>query len=219
MSARLVSIEMRRLERQLRLIAIMDAAERCGLVPISSHDLHAVAYLTDVLAPVWDLPVLDGHVLKRKGSPFFPPMQRDLDSLVGMGVVQVDQFRYQHGDDEWRLDADYSLYRPFADRILAALKEHESHRTSYTFTQEVVYAASGFGEDELRQLRNADAAYSDPLVDIGGLVTIADDGGKLNETAKVALRFQQLSESRRRFSSAEAIHLYVRHLYSRMNVA
>src|SRR5437016_336881 len=75
--------------RRVRVIALIDAAENAGLNPIPILRLHALAYLSNVLAPVWNMPALDGKVLKRRGGPFYPALQRDLDFLVGAGVVVI----------------------------------------------------------------------------------------------------------------------------------
>src|SRR2546422_4375809 len=71
----------RSLRRHARLIALLHAAEGAGLVPLRITRLHSFAYLSNVLAPVWDMAALDGKILKRRGGPFYPNMQRDLDRL------------------------------------------------------------------------------------------------------------------------------------------
>jgi hypothetical protein len=218
---RLLSADMLQIERQLRLIAILDSAERIGLMPLDLRSLHTLAYLTDALAPVWHLPVLDGQVLKRRDYPFFPALQRDIDRLVGCGVMKIDTFSYE-GDDAgngWWLDASYALNRAFADPILKEVCRYDGTERAYLFVREVVYAASGLGEEGIDQLSSADAAYSSPLVDFGGLVEVQNEHGQVNATAKIAMRFKQLTREKATLSDAEIIHLYVRHLYLRMNVA
>ena len=59
------------LRRQVRLLVLLRAAEAAGLAPLRILRLHAFAYLSNVLAPVWDLRALDGKVLKRRGGPFY----------------------------------------------------------------------------------------------------------------------------------------------------
>ncbi len=66
------------LRRRVRLVVLLDAAEAAGLVPIKILRFHAFAYLSNVLAPVWDLSVFDGKGFKRRGGPFYPALQRDL---------------------------------------------------------------------------------------------------------------------------------------------
>jgi hypothetical protein len=219
MSRRLLSAEMAQTERQLRLLAILDACERIGLVPVEMQTLHVLAYLSDALAPVWHLPILDGQVLKRRNYPFFPSTQHDLDRLVGCGAVEVSDVQHTYSrSDGWRLDAAYALNRQLADPIIEELSRHEGPDRAHSFVREVVYAASGLGFEGIGHISATDAAYSNPLVDFGGLVDIESEDGP-NPTAGVAMRFQRLTRDRATLSDAETVHLYVRHLYSRMNVA
>lgn len=210
---------MQQIEKQLRLIAILDASEEVGLCPVDAQALHTLAYLADALAPVWHLPILDGQVLKRSTYPFFPALQHDLDLLVGLGVVQVESFGYEEDDGHgWRLSATYTLNRAFADRIIREVLTHDLAERSHSFVREVVYAASGLGIEGIEQVGLADAAYSNPVVDVGDVVEIESERG-VNASARTALRFKALTRERTSLSDAETVHLYVRHLYSRMNVA
>jgi len=179
-----------------------------------------IAYFADVLAPVWNLPVLDSVVLKQLRRPFFPRLQTDLDYLVGSGIVLATRVGYvQAGDDDVRIDADYELNRSFAEPILVEIRNHAQQAERLDFVREVVYAVSAFGVDGIPDLGTADAAYSDPLVDFGGLIDITEDADESNPSARAALRFRQLDISASNLSDAEVVHLYVRHLYSRMQVA
>src|SRR5260370_41554412 len=121
MTRQLLPVELQRTERKLRLVAILDSCRLVGLSPTSVTILHTIAYLTDALAPVWHLPILDGQILKRRQHLFFPSLQRDLDLLVGHGVVQVSRVRYVSSEEEsgWRLDAYYALESEFSTRVLS----------------------------------------------------------------------------------------------------
>jgi hypothetical protein len=218
MTRQLLPVELQRTERQLRLIAILDSCRSVGLSPTSVTTLHTIAYLADALAPVWHLPILDGQMLKRRRHLFFPSLQRDLDLLVGQGVVHVSRVRYVPSEEGhgWRLDAHYALESEFSERILSVARSYELQARKLKFIREVVYAASGLGTDGIDDLGRIDAAYSDPLVDIGGVVNIDSEAGRANATAQVALRFAKLTQDSRDFTAPELVHLYVRHLYARM---
>lgn len=221
MTRRLLPVELQHTERKLRLVSILDACRFVGLSPTSIAAVHTIAYLADALAPVWDLPILDGQILKRRRHPFFPSLQRDLDLLVGQGVVQAARVRYLQNEKGhgWRLDAHYTLETEFSERILSATRRYEFQTKKLKFIREVVYAASGLGPDGIDNLGEIDAAYSDPLVDVGGVVDIDTESGRANASAQVALRFGELTPDSRVLTDSELVHLYVRHLYARMRVA
>lgn len=218
MSRRLLPVELQRTERQLRLIGILDACRSAGLSPTSIATVHTIAYLADALAPVWDLPILNGQILKLRRHPFFPNLQRDLDLLVGQGVVQVSRVTYLQNEQGggWQLDAHYSLDSEFSERILSAARSFELQDKKLRFIREVVYAASGLGLHGIENLGDMDAAYSDPLVGVGDLVDLDTEFGLKNATARVALRFADLTPDSRNLTDSELVHLYVRHLYARM---
>lgn len=205
--------------RQLRLMALLDGAEQVGMTPLPLGPLHVIAYFTDALAPVWHLPIIDGQILKRI-RPYYPSLQSDLDSLVGRGVVTVVDVSFAPDGRHWRLDAKYSLNREFADRILAVAERFSLRAEELKFVREVVFATSGLGFDGLGGVGRVDAAYSDPLVDVGGVIDLARDPGEGdNLTAQVALRFGQLLGDESGATTAEMLNLYVRRLYSRLRVA
>ena len=107
------------LRRRVRLMMLLDGAERAGLTPISVRRLHLYAYLSNVLAPVWNTRAFDGSVLKISSGPFYPGMQRDLDRMVGMGLVVISNLGHvQDENDHWRLDGDFSLNRKLASAAL-----------------------------------------------------------------------------------------------------
>lgn len=156
-----------------------------------------------------------------QATSFFPNLQRDLDLMVGQGVVHVARVKYLPNEDNggWQLDAYYSLESEFSERILSVARSFELQAKKLKFVREVVYAASALGLDGIDNIGEIDAAYSNPLVDVGGMVDLATESGRKNATARVALRFGELTPDSRELTDSELVHLYVRHLYARMQVA
>lgn len=205
------------LRRRVRLMVLLDAAESAGLVPLKIIRLHAFAYLSNVLAPVWDMPALDGRVLKRRGGPFYPAMQRDLDRLVGMGVVVITGLGHARDDDgRWRLEGYYRLNRVFAESVLAILSTLDEERQVLTFVQELAYALAAMSDDDLDLAVGQDATYSDPLVTVGNVVDF-DEWRKNNYSANAARYFDRLIPGDSHASPGEKLHLYVRHLHRRIH--
>src|SRR5260221_11854995 len=107
------------LRRRIRIITLLAAAEQAGLAPMPISKFHTFAYLSNVLSPVWEMLPLDGKVLKRGLGPFYPILQRDLDRLVGIGIVLISHVAHVFGEDRhWRLEGSYQLNRTFSDRII-----------------------------------------------------------------------------------------------------
>ncbi len=204
------------LRRRVRLVVLLDAAEAAGLVPIRILRLHAFAYLSNVLAPVWDLSVLDGKVFKRRGGPFYPALQRDLDRLVGMGVVKITGLGYARDDDgRWRLEGTYRLNHEFAAPVLRQLNMYEEEVRLVSFVQELAYALSALGDDDLDLAFSEDATYSDSLVSFGNVVDF--DERRTNYSANAAQYFDHLIPGGGRATPGEKLHVYVRHIQRRIH--
>lgn len=204
------------LRRQVRLVMLLDAAEAAGLLPLGILRLHAFAYLSNVLAPVWNMPVLDGRILKRRGGPFYPDLQQDLDRLVGQGVAIISGLG--HVQDEakrWRLEGAYRLNRTFADPILEALSHFPDERRLGTFILELSYALSALSDEELDRAFSEDATYSDPMVTIDNVIDFADWRDR-NYSANAADKFELVIPGGNA-TPGEKLHLYVRHLQRRIN--
>lgn len=204
------------LRRRIRIILLLDAAENAGLTPLPILHLHTFAYMSNVLSPVWDMPVLEGKVLKRRGSPFYPVLQHDLDRLVGMGVVLAANITHVLDEDErWRLEGSYSLHHQFADRILQTIKAFDIELRNTDFIQELVYALSALSTDDLGRATTEDATYADPVVDFGNVVDFAEWEHE-NFSANAALNFEHLLPGETAATWGEMLHLYVHHLYRRL---
>jgi hypothetical protein len=205
------------LQRRIRLLVLLDAADSAGLSPISINQFHTFAYLSNVLSPVWNLPALDGKVLKRLGGPFYPALQNDLDRLVGMGVVIISRISHVLDDEKnWRLDGNFSLNRAFANPILNRIREFDDKHQLLLFLQELAYALSALGDSDLDDATKEDATYADPVIDVGNVVDFAE-WQKINFTANAALYFDQLFPISTRATKGELLHLYVHHLYGRLH--
>ena len=205
------------LRRRIRLVVLLDAAEKAGLVPLPILRLHTLAYLSNVLAPVWDMPALEGKVLKRQGGPFYPALQHDLDGLVGMGVAVILGLGHVLDEEKrWRLEGSYELNRVFADRIVCRLLDFESERRLANFLRELAFAVSSLSDEDFDIAMTEDATYSDPLIDVGNVVDFAEWQRK-NYTANAARYFDNLLPGGARATPGEKLHLYVRHLHSRVH--
>lgn len=201
--------------RQTRIIAILEAAESAGLTPLPILRLHAFAYLANVLSPTWDLRPLDGKILKRKGGPFYPELQRDVDALVGRGIVMASRVKHvQDGLGNWRLEADYDLNRLLVERLLRYLAASTLESKTVGFIQELAFALSALSDEELDLAVTEDATYSDPFVSSDNVIDFGE-WQHVNPSARAA-RYFETALADVRATPGEQLHLYVRHLHRRM---
>jgi hypothetical protein len=206
----------RALRRRIRLVVLLDSAEDAGLVPLSVLRCHTLAYLSNVLAPVWDMPVLDGKVLKKHGGPFYPALQGDLDGLVGLGVVLISKLGYSLDEDQrWRLEGSFRLNRRLGEPILRCISRFEDERRLGAFIQELCYAVSALNDGELDRAMAEDATYGDPIVGVGNVVDFAE-WQDLNYSANATRRFERFVPESGQVTVGEKLHFYVRYLRTRL---
>ena len=205
------------LRRRVRLLILLDAAELAGLVPLGIKRLHMFAYLSNVLAPVWDIDALDGKVLKRQGGPFYPAMQRDLDHLLATGLATITHLGYaQDEEGRWRLDGSYRLNHDFADPVIQHYRQFEAEQHLAAFVDELAYALSALSEEDLDSAISEDAAYSDELVTVGNVVDFGE-WRKTNYSANAARYFERVIPSGASATPGEKLHLYVRQIRRRIH--
>jgi hypothetical protein len=205
------------LRRQVRLVVLIDSAEKAGLAPLPVLRLHTFAFLSNVLAPVWETPVFEGKVLKRKGGPFYPTLQHDLDRLVGLGIVVISNLGHVLDEQKrWRLEGSYLLNRQFALPILDRIADFEGDRRFAGFMEELAFALSALSDDDLDKATTEEATYADPIVGFGNIVDFAEWQDK-NSTAAAAAQLGKFLPGGVRPEPGEKLHLYLRHLKARIH--
>ena len=208
------SVEFDALRRRVRLLMLLDGADRAGIAPIRLSHLHIYAYLSNVLAPVWKSEVFDGRLLKRRSGPFYPALQQDLDRLVGLGLVKIsDLGHYIDEDGQWRLDGTFSLNHELAGAALRAINTFPRELAVRSFLLEVAYAVSALSDSDFDRVPNEDPTYSDSNVAYENVVDFAE-WSQLNYSANAASYFASVSEQA---TPGELLHLYVRHLRRRIS--
>ena len=201
------------LRRRIRLLLLLDGSERAGLSPINVRRLHTYAYLSNVLAPVWNARVFDGSLLKRRAGPFYPALQRDLDRLVGLGLASISDVGHVRDEDgQWRLDGSFALNYELARTALDTVNEFPREIEIRSFLLEIAYALSILSDSEFDSLLYEDPTYSDKNVSYENVVDFADLRD-LNYSADLAWRFLPLLD---RATPGELLHLFVRHLRRRI---
>jgi len=199
--------------RIVRILSLLDALAGAGVTPSSSRGLHELAFLANVLAPVFDLPPMDAVLLKRKSGPYYPALQQTIDRLVGQGIVEVlnPYYELDEADQRCRMVASYRLCREVATPALAryrVLFESEAR-----FIDELAAAYSALSDQDqghtvLSDARYADASVDDNnVIDFGQWVSI-DKNFSRNAAMAFAPGYNLLP--------AERLYLYIDHLQQRV---
>lgn len=217
--------ELRVVRQRARILLLLDAAERAGITPLAGARLHALAYLSDVLSPVWGLPPFDGKVLKLEGGPHYPDIQQELDKLVVQGLVEIANLRYlERPNGGARIDGEYSLN--FSSEhllpLLASLGAETPEEaldsrdvTAHRFLVDLATALSTLPNDEIDAAASVDATYADQLIDNSSIIDFEPSPmGQVDRNLSFAVtnRFQHFLPNEARFSAGERLYLYAAYL-------
>ncbi len=165
-----------RIKRRLRLLLLLEAAERAGIAPINIAALHAYAYLADILSPVWELKPFQARLAKTGRAPYFPDLQDELDILVAMGLVEVSgvEYRPPRKGQPIRLIADYSLN--FSSQALTAilklLDEESVSDDVRDYLLRLADALAFLPQADIDLAATEDATYSDPLLGLQDFIEL-----------------------------------------------
>lgn len=203
--------------RWLRILSILDACRWVGLTPVTTGSLHVIAYLSEVLAPIWMLEPLDGKVLKQSTAPYYPALQQDIDRLIGMGLVRVDDLKIgrNNGDIPIVLPK-ISLIVERVEPILTVLRELPGEEVVLDFLREVVQAFSRLSDEQVPSSMSEDATYGSPAVDTGQVIDLGEWlSADETATSYTVDRIRQLAGDE--MNPAEIIDVYVNHIVCRVN--
>jgi hypothetical protein len=169
-----------------------------------------MAYLSNTLAPVWNLAPFDGKLLKRKGGPYYPELQWDLDRLVGKGIARVSDIHYVQNDHRWEIEARYRLEPVYATRVIEQVHATGFQPEMVRFFYEIADAIAMLPSNHVGPAFLFDATYGDPSVDYQNVVDFAE-GRQKNFAANAARTFRPDLG----LTASERVNLYVSHLHQR----
>lgn len=198
---------------RLRLVLLLDACEAADLTPVPVMRLHALAFLANVLAPIWSVESYDGKILKRRGGPFYPELQKQLDRLVGLGFVAIHGVRHINEKGRWRLDGSFALNTDATRHIMDAARLFATEHAAIVFLRRLAFAAARLHQP-LENLVMFDATWSDQRTGTGDVIDFSE-WRAANYSAFAAKLFDRLMPRNVTASRGDKLQLYVRLLERR----
>jgi len=199
---------------------LLDAADYAVLSPITTGRFHALAYLADVLSPIYSFTSLSSVILKRRIGPYFPELQWELDRLIGLGLVEVTEYRPVVEVEKAYLDASYCLRRVEADSLLKVVYEDRQFLALRDYFRELASALGAVSEDDLDAATQSDVTWE--TAHSGTVIDYAQWSAQ-NFSKMSADRIEELLRNQRpgidpEVSPGEKLNLYVRYLRRSANV-
>ena len=228
---RLADRDLARLKQRCRVLLLLDAAEQAGIAPLPSPQLHAFAYLADVLSPVWYLVPFDGKIYKSEGGPHYPDLQNELDCLVVQGLVQVRDLRYDNTTGGGaRIAGSYALNfsSKHLETIFGALGARapdaaidRDDRRLHAFLVELAGALATLPDNQIESAVAVDATYraEENLHNVVDFAEWAEDQRKANPSWRAAELFSAFLPEDSRMLPGEKLYLYAAYLGQAMHAS
>ncbi len=203
---------------QSRVLQIMAALEEAGATPIANNDLHAVAYMANVLSPMWDIDPIEGSTLKNSDGPYSHVFETQLDRCVFLGLIEVTSLNEER-DSLKRISAAYRLNGELARPLLEIINFFPDETIVRSFLNSLAHEFAII-EPELRDdTALADASWTDPAVADRRVVDFAEFiNSSKNPSRNVVNSFQRYAPQGVIYTRAEKISLYLRLLKRRIHV-
>ena len=215
---------LRSIRQRSRLLMIMSALERVGIAPVTMAKLHAFAYLSDVLSPIWGFLPYDGSVLKIEEGPHYADLQTEIDALVVLGLINVLDLSYRMtGRDGARIDGRYELrfesdhLSDILDKLGATptadpLDPRDIVRNRYLL--ELAAAMAALPDDEIDKAAQFDATYADPALSYSNIIQLdrGVESRSANKSIDITQRFEDFLPEDSTLSPGEKVYLYASYL-------
>jgi hypothetical protein len=204
--------------RRARILMLLEAAEHTGLTPIPVLELHAFAYFANVLSPIWDLQPQKRSVLRRRGGPYYPELQDDVDVLIGRGLVSIEGLRHVPDEDgRWRLEGSFAIANNGSLTVTEALRAFEDEHRLFSFYRELGFALAAIPDELRARTVDQDATYGDDRVGEGAIIDFAE-WKRANYSENAARFFDSVMPGGRPATPAQKLHLYAHHLQQRLSI-
>ncbi|WP_133244880.1 hypothetical protein [Caulobacter radicis] len=205
--------------RKIRLLMLLDAAEYAAITPISTGRLHALAYLADVLSPIYGLDATRGRILKRRAGPYYPDLQSEVDRLVGLGLVDIYNLKPSAEGERLFLDAEFGIMRDRCSSILSNIYMDADFLRLREFFRALAGALGAISENILEEATQADLTWDEGSS--GALIDFAEwRANNLSAPSAEILRrtaIEDIGVADEFLTASASLHLYVRYLQRSAN--
>jgi len=200
---------------QSRVLQILASLEEAGATPIANRDLHAIAYLANVLSPMWDIEPIEGSVLKSKDGPRSTLFEAQLDRCVFQGLAVVTSLE-DDPESPARISASYRLAAERARPLLDVINSFPDEQIVRAFLNELAFAFAQISPEFWDDTALADASWTDPSIADQRVVDFAEFvSGNRIPSHNVVNAFQSYAPAGVVYSRVEKLAMYLRLLKRR----
>ena len=200
--------------RRVRVLMLLDAVDYAVLAPISVQRIHTLAFLADVLSPIFHLLPMSGKILKRRSFPYFPDLQWEIDRLIGLDLITPFELAPVVEESKAYVTFSLALQRPRSSPILDVVYSQDDFCVLRDYFRELAGALSNIQDEELDAVTKLDVTW-----DSGHAGTVIDyaEWRAQNYSTLGADRIEELAvhafgNGKSRLSPTAKVNLYVKYL-------
>lgn len=191
------------------VLGLVVMANWSGLRPLSKAHAHALVFLANSLAPIYEDTGLEARVIKHEHGPFYPDAQWDLDRLVGQGLLNVSGVTLSNNGGRWWMDGAYEA----SANGRAAFTECRNLpllRRSYSFLLELTNAFASLQRDARNRAALVDVIYATP--NRANRTALVFEEAEQNYSSLTAVAFDELAGPDVVLTPKERLQLYFGYL-------
>ena len=209
-----VALKSVKIRRRIRILMLLDAVDYAVISPIEISRFHTLAFLADVLSPLYKFASLSGRILKRRVGPYFPELQWEIDRLIGLNLVIPSNLNPIIESTGAHMNASLSLERMQSEPILKIVYSLSEFHSQREFFRELAGALSSIEDEDLDAATRSDVTWA--AGHMGTVIDYAEWRAK-NYTAMSADKIDEIADQlfgKRavQLSPGAKINLYVRYM-------
>ena len=206
--------------RRIRVLMLLDAVDYAVLAPIPVQRFHTLAFLADVLSPIFNLVPMSGKILKRRTFPYFPDLQWEIDRLVGLDLVAPLELVPIVEESKAYVTFSLALQRTRSSPVLDIVYSQDEFSFFRDYFRELAGALSNIRDTELDAVTKSDVTWH--FGHDGAVIDYAEWRAQ-NYSALGANRIEELAvqafgNSEAQLSPTAKVTLYVKYLKRVANV-
>jgi hypothetical protein len=144
-------------------------------------------------------------------------LQRELDRLVGLGLVTVHDVGHVKERGRWRLDGSFALEDRRAKGVINFADAFETERATKEFFRRLTFASARL-KAPIEQLVVEDVTWADKRTGTGDVIDFSE-WQAANYSASAAQYFDRVSPRGLRLSRGDRLQLYMHLLERRANAS
>ncbi len=141
------------------ILMLFEASENYGYSPLDMTILHRVVYLANVICPIYKIIMPDSYTIKNMRGPYFPNVQRDVNSLIIKGLLTPNNIKPYKDEHGFWLDGEFRI-SVTGLKVFKNITQNSSINRISLFLREFIRSINDLSREELIKLAESEIHYN-----------------------------------------------------------